>query len=262
MYEPTHYLDKRQIYSQSNVEMYQAYDAKFNRKVILKQIKYENKHMLVHMKKDALILTRATDNAKNVTKIYDYYQDMDSFTMVMQYVDNALKLDSWLRSNPSLKGKLKIFIAVCEAIDNMHKKHITHKRLDPTKIQITNCGHVYISEFSLSGEKLGKSDFSYFRPAIDSSFVKNEKAIDLFSLGTLLYFMVSGEVPVLGVEYEFDIMNDIKSCEVIWLKTDLGLAPSLETKLIQIIKMLMNGISRYRNQELMTVIELTKHIDV
>ncbi len=111
---------------------------------------------------------------------------------------------------------LKIASRVCEALHYMHEHEVIHRDLKPENIMICNDGSIRIMDFGIAKlEGMRRLTFGGFTPAMGTpdyiapEQVKGKRGdgrTDIYSLGALLYEMVTGVPPFEGSS-PFVIMN-------------------------------------------------------
>ena len=111
---------------------------------------------------------------------------------------------------------LRIISLVCEAIHYMHDHDVVHRDLKPENIMICNDGSIRIMDFGIAKyEGQRRLTFSGFTPAMGTpdymapEQVKGKRGdprTDIYSLGAILYEMLTGSVPYEGAN-PFLIMN-------------------------------------------------------
>ncbi|NLL14252.1 MAG: serine/threonine protein kinase [Fibrobacter sp.] len=143
----------------------------------------------------------------NIVRIFDYGENNNRPFLVMEYID-GMNLQELLDSYGALPNLITIGIArqiVCGLIC-AHQKGIIHRDIKPANILLNKKGIIRITDFgiaSLSNAKsLARSGSFIGSPYFISPEQATNKAVtgasDIFSLGVLLYFCLSGELPFIG----------------------------------------------------------------
>ena len=111
---------------------------------------------------------------------------------------------------------LKIAARVCEALHYMHDHDVVHRDLKPENIMICNDGSIRIMDFGIAKyEGQRRLTFGGFTPAMGTPDYmapeqvrgkRGDRRTDIYSLGAILYEMVTGSVPFEGAN-PFLIMN-------------------------------------------------------
>ena len=103
---------------------------------------------------------------------------------------------------------LKIASRICEALHYMHEHEVVHRDLKPDNIMICNDGSIRIMDFGIAKfEGQRRLTFGGFTPAMGTpdymapEQVKGKRGdarTDIYSLGAILYEMVTGSSPSKG----------------------------------------------------------------
>jgi serine/threonine-protein kinase len=137
--------------------------------------------------------------------------------IVMEFLDGQTlgHLMNTIRPMPEADA-LKIASRLCEAIHYMHEHDVVHRDLKPDNIMICNDGSIRIMDFGIAkfdGQR--RLTFGGFTPAMGTpdymapEQVKGKRGdarTDIYSLGAILYEMITGSVPFEGAN-PFIIMN-------------------------------------------------------
>jgi serine/threonine-protein kinase len=103
---------------------------------------------------------------------------------------------------------LKIAVQICRAIDHAHSQHIIHRDLKPENILIDERGHVKVADFGLAGMRGGPKNLdltasavamgtvNYMAPEQRRDAKKVDHRADIYSLGVLIYELLTGELPI------------------------------------------------------------------
>ncbi|MGD0541035.1 MAG: protein kinase [Tepidisphaeraceae bacterium] len=137
--------------------------------------------------------------------------------IVMEYLQGQTlgHLMHTIRPMPEADA-LKIVSRVCEALHYMHEHDVVHRDLKPDNIMICSDGSIRIMDFGIAKfERQRRLTFGGFTPAMGTpdymapEQVKGKRGdarTDIYSLGAILYEMVTGSVPFEGAN-PFIIMN-------------------------------------------------------
>jgi serine/threonine protein phosphatase PrpC len=111
---------------------------------------------------------------------------------------------------------VKIACRVCEALDFMHQKGVVHRDLKPQNIMLCNDGSIRIMDFGIARSQASRRlTFVGFTPAMGTPDYmapeqvrgsRGDARTDIYSLGAILYEMVTGEPP-FGGDSAYVIMN-------------------------------------------------------
>jgi serine/threonine protein kinase len=190
----------------------------------------------------------------NIVAIYDagLYKDFCYFTM--EYVDGP-PLNKFCRKGhllPISKVVETLFTA-CKAFDFAHKQGIIHRDIKPSNIMLTKEGGVKITDFGIARIK---SEQTISRGIIGSPSYMSPEQIkeqqvddrcDIFSLGCVLYELLTGEKAFPGENY-FSIMYKITHEEPVPIRQ---IRPQVPEILWEITKKALSKDPSHRYQSCM-----------
>lgn len=160
---------------------------------------------------------------ENIIIIHDYgAEERDgqimSYIIAMEYVEGKSLKD--LLAVPEGKQEngrklpipvaLNVSIQICRGLEHAHNKGVVHRDIKPANIILANDGYVKIADFGLAhsshlpsmtvtGATLGTP--AYMSPEQAAGNRKIDARADIFSLGVVMYEMVTGIKPFLGETY-------------------------------------------------------------
>src|SRR5215831_16103800 len=187
-------------------EVYLAEDPELKRKVALKLIKgHATKDILRRFQSERQIL--ANLKHANIAQLYEAGATADGLPFfAMEYVEGD-PIDKFVADcGLTLNEGLKLFATVCSAISYAHQNLIIHRDIKPGNILVTKNGEPKLLDFGiaklLQDESEPDATASMFR-ALTPQYASPEQikgepittASDIYSLGTLLYELVTGQRP-------------------------------------------------------------------
>ncbi|MCI7323617.1 MAG: Stk1 family PASTA domain-containing Ser/Thr kinase [Lachnospiraceae bacterium] len=141
----------------------------------------------------------------NIVNIYDVGSEEGLHYIVMEYVEGiTLKTYIEKKGQLSFKEAVSIAIQVARGIEAAHNKQITHRDIKPQNIIISTEGKVKVTDFgiaraassnTISSDVMGSVHYSSPEQA-RNGFVDGRS--DIYSLGIVMYEMVTGRVPFDG----------------------------------------------------------------
>ncbi|MGJ3239194.1 MAG: serine/threonine protein kinase [Anaerolineae bacterium] len=188
--------------------VYRALDRKLNRYAALKvmsQPKHKNQdEYRKRFDREAQAIARFKH--PNIVAIYRFNEVRDLYYMAMEYVDGAdLR---WILHHYATNGDLldydsllRIMTQISSALDYTHQHGVIHRDIKPSNIMIARNGDAILTDFGLAldvqegtvGEIFGSPHYIAPEQAMNSA--QAVPRTDFYSLGVILYEMLTGAVP-------------------------------------------------------------------
>lgn len=187
-------------------DVYKAKDHTLGRYVAIKVLKEE-------FSEDTNFVTKFRSEAQaaaglehpNIVNIYDVCSENGIHYIVMEYVE-GITLKTYIEKKGQLNYKetLSIAIQVSRGIQAAHAKHIIHRDIKPQNIIISTDGKVKVTDFGIAravsehtihSDVMGSVHYASPEQA-RNGYVSNRS--DIYSLGIVMYEMVTGRVPFDG----------------------------------------------------------------
>ncbi len=188
--------------------VYKANDIDIKEKVAIKLIKPEisSDNKTIERFQNELKFARKIRH-KNVCQMYDLNREKGIYYITMEYVEGE-NLKNMIRMSGQLGKGTAISVArqVCAGLAEAHKLGVIHRDLKPSNIMIDREGNVRIMDFGIArslkakgitdaGVMIGTPE--YMSPEqVEGKDV--DQRSDIYSLGVILYEMVTGRVPFEG----------------------------------------------------------------
>jgi predicted Ser/Thr protein kinase len=153
--------------------------------------------------------TLARLNHPNIVSVYDFGQAGGHYFLTMEFVDgmNLRQLEQTKRVTP--EEALVIIPKICDALQFAHEEGVVHRDIKPGNILIDKKGRVKIADFglakllgheqkdlSLTGDQAVMGTPHYMAPEQMTSTRTVDHRADIYSLGVVIYEMLTGELPV------------------------------------------------------------------
>ena len=188
--------------------VYKAKDRQLRRIVAIKTLKpnYVNQKKFVErFRREAQ--TAANLNHPNIVQIFDWGIEEEPY-FVMEYIEGNT-LTSVISGNKTigLSDILYIGSQVANGLTEAHKRGLVHRDIKPGNIMITPDGKVKVTDFGIVSLQNEESDITKTGAVLGTaSYISPEQAqgkpvsfeSDLYSLGTVLYELISGQPPFSG----------------------------------------------------------------
>ena len=189
-------------------KVYRAIDKKLNEEVALKLIRPEisfDRRTLERFSNELKIARKIVH--KNVSRMYHLSEENDTHYITMEYVRGE-DLRGMIKMSRRLEIGTAIAIAkqVCEGLAEAHRLGVVHRDLKPGNIMIDKEGDVRIMDFGIARalESKGITDAGamigtpeYMSPEQVEGKEVDQRS-DIYSLGVILFEMVTGRVPFAG----------------------------------------------------------------
>ncbi len=188
--------------------VYRVEDRTTNEEVALKLIKPENASdpSTIERFRNELITARKIRH-KNICGMYDFGEENEIYYITMEYVKGE-DLKSFMRRSKQISIPTAISIAqqLCEGLSEAHRLGVVHRDLKPNNIMIDTDGNARIMDFgiaqSLKTKGLTESGIMIGTPEYMSpeqvEGIEVDSRSDIYSLGIILYELVTGSVPFEG----------------------------------------------------------------
>src|SRR6266542_2848536 len=189
--------------------VYLAQDARLGRKIALKLLPSQftnDKDRLRRFQQEARAASAL--NHPNILTVHEVEQRSGLHYIATEFVDGVTLRQHMNTRRMSLDEILNIAIQVASALQAAHTAGIAHRDIKPENIMIRSDGYIKVLDFGLA--KLAEKDLSPTNPGVvmgTPRYMSPEQArgldvdlrTDIFSLGAVVYEMVTGKVPFDGL---------------------------------------------------------------
>lgn len=237
--------------------VYKARDNKLSRLVAVKILKREfanNKDISDKFKKEATAVANFSDaNIVNVLDVgHEEEGNIDYF--VMEYVDGKT-LKELIVENGKLNYTVAISIAIqiAKALECAHRNNIIHRDVKPQNILVTENGLVKVTDFGIAKSSTSATITNTTTIMGSAHYLSPEQAkgtfidlrSDIYSLGIVLYEMVTGILPFDGESPVTIALKHIQSEPIEPKKHNPSIPDSLNNLIMKSIS--KESINRYQN---------------
>lgn len=140
---------------------------------------------------------------RNIVETYEVGEDNGAYFIALEYIRGESLRERIDQQALDLRTSLEIALQVSEALAHAHARHIVHRDLKPSNIMLTADGTVKVMDFGLAkvadasavtmaGVLMGTA--AYISPEQARGDTTDARS-DLYSLGVMLYEMISGQLP-------------------------------------------------------------------
>ena len=205
--------------------VYKGLDPYIERPVAVKTIRFELLSDPAEQEQAQVRFMREARSAgnlshPNIVTIYEVGEDLGQTFIAMEYVDGQ-SLEKLLASGKRLEFEevIRLISRVGDALDYAHGKGVIHRDIKPANILIDKEGAPHIVDFGIA-RLAASSTLTLTRTVMGTPFYMSPEQIagkkidhrtDIFSLGTILYELVTGNKPFPGESLTtiiYKIMNE------------------------------------------------------
>lgn len=188
--------------------VYRALDTLLNRYVSIKVLRAQystDEDFVRRFRREAQ--AAASLSHPNVVNIYDVGVEGEDYYIVMEFVDGRTLKEVIQEGAPlPINEAIDIAKQICSALGHAHENNIVHRDIKPHNILISKDKRVKVTDFGIAraitsntitqdGSVLGS--VHYFSPEQARGGITDVKS-DIYSLGVVLYEMITGELPFSG----------------------------------------------------------------
>ena len=190
-------------------EVYLARDQLLDRPVALKVLFPElsvDRSFVERFRREAQ--AAANLSHPNIVSVYDWGEEEDTYFIVMEFIDGR-PLSTVIRSQGQLLADRAAAIGadVAAALSFAHRNGVVHRDVKPGNVLIDSDGHVKVADFGIARAKNTDENLTqtgavmgtatYFSPEQAQGLGVDARS-DVYSLGIVLYEMVTGAPPFSG----------------------------------------------------------------
>jgi serine/threonine-protein kinase len=190
--------------------IYKAIQEPLDREVAIKALKPSialDSQFAARFEREARFM--ASLQHENILHVYDFVKDAGSLYIVMEYVQ-GIDLYDLLQLSPRLPVEVAAIIAlqVARALDYAHFRGIIHRDIKPANVIISHQGEVKLMDFGIARDH-ALTDLTEAGTGVGTpSYMSPEQILgdkldfrsDIFSLGIVLYQMLTGRKPFVEDE--------------------------------------------------------------
>ena len=261
--EPTVFNDRyelhRQIARGGMADVFLARDLLLDRPVAIKVLFDQfskDQQFVERFRREA---QRAANlNHPNIVSVFDWGEESGTYFIVMEYVEGR-SLAEIIRTEGSIHPDkvAEISSEVAAALSFAHRNGIVHRDVKPGNVLVAPNGHIKVADFGIAralanvqseltqaGTVMGTA--TYISPE-QAQGMEVDPRSDLYSLGVMVYEMLSGHPPFRGETPVAVAYQHVQDSPVSLRASGVSVAESLEAVTMKLLA--KNPVNRYPTAE-------------
>ena len=204
--------DRYQIIKSSGeggmANVYLAYDTILDRNVAVKVLRGDlatDEKFVRRFQREAL--SASSLSHPNIVEVYDVGEDNGQYYIVMEYIEGCqLKQLLKKRGRLTLSEVIDIMLQITDGLSVAHDAYIIHRDIKPQNIMILDSGLVKITDFgiamAMNSTQLTQTNSVmgsvHYLPPEQANGKGSTLQSDIYSMGILMYELLTGELPYKG----------------------------------------------------------------
>lgn len=191
-------------------DVYRGFDTGFEREVAVKVFKRDDDELLRRFLREARLM--ASLKHPHLMPVYDTGESRidgsNRYYIVMPFMDGGTLRARVRRGSVSFAETCRYMRGIADALDYIHSQGIIHRDIKASNVLLSTDGTCYLADFGIArttsdatqltstGNVLGTVD--YVAPELFEPEHRADATSDLYSLGVLLYELVTGRLPFMA----------------------------------------------------------------
>jgi serine/threonine protein kinase len=186
-------------------EVYLGYDRRVKRQVAVKVLYGSNEPFVRRFEREALAIGMLSHN--HILPLYDFGEQRPWYYLVMPYIEGGTLREYLLKRDVLTFEDAGNFLdQIAAALQHAHDHGVVHRDVKPSNILLRSDGYAYLGDFGLAKAKLEVDCLTHVGTMIgtpeymapEQSNGANDHRSDIYSLGIILYQMLTGRVPFIA----------------------------------------------------------------
>ena len=248
-------------------DVYLGLDTRLDREVAIKVLRRDlakDPAFVARFRKEALAAGGL--NHPGIVAVYDSGEENNSPFIVMELVSGQTLRQKLQSGKISLAASLEIIKGILNALDYSHNKGIVHRDIKPSNIMITDSGDIKVMDFGIARatDDIGATLTNTWNVVGTAQYLSPEQATgeladgrsDLYSLGCLMYELLTGRPPFTGDTPVSVAYQHVSSA----LTPASQINPSLDPNLDRMLEVVLAKDPNNRYQDAAAMLEDLEHV--
>src|SRR6266567_9331937 len=186
-------------------EVYLGYDRRVRRRVAIKVLYGRDESFVRRFEREALAV--GTLSHDHILPLYDFGEQRPWYYLVMPYIEGGTLREYLLkRKRLTLEEAASFIDQIASALQYAHDHGVVHRDVKPSNILLRRDGYAYLVDFGLAKAIMDAESLTsigaivgtpeYMAPEQSNGI--NDYRSDIYSLGVILYQMLTGSVPFIA----------------------------------------------------------------
>ncbi|MBE3557696.1 MAG: serine/threonine protein kinase [Ktedonobacteraceae bacterium] len=231
---------RRRIATGGMAEVYLGYDRRVRRKVAVKVLYGSNERFVRRFEREALAV--GTLSHDHILPLFDFGEQRPWYYLVMPYIEGGTLRDYlFQRERLTLEEAGYFLDQIAAALQYAHEHGVVHRDVKPSNILLRADGYAYLVDFGLAKAKLETESLSHAGTMIgtpeymapEQSNGASDYRSDIYSLGIILYQMLTGRVPFSGDSPVAIMLKHLQTAPTPPRELNSDIPPAIETVILK-----------------------------